>query len=590
MQSICRLKTSLAILAIILASSSTVRAATPEDFHRLMEDHWAWFLKGSPEMRSKLGDQSGAGQWDDVSLGAYLERDARRGEFLAALATIDVTSLSTEDKLNHSMLVRRLQSKRKRHELGLHLMNISMRGGPQQLFTTAEYTPFETEQDFRNWISRLRAVPAVLEQNRELLEEGILQNRVQARVVLERVPAQLDKLITANPELNPFYKPFKSLPASLSADLIQELQQAAKSAISNQLVPAYSEFLDFFVSTYLPASREKPGIGSLPGGEDIYRFVAQDFTTTSMSPEEIHEVGKREVARILLEMESVKKAVSFKGDQHQFNQFLRDDPQFYYDTPEALLEGYLATAKRIDPQLVKLFGVLPRTPYGIKVISEETAPDTTTAYYMQPAADGSRAGYYYVNLYKPEVRPKYEMEVLTVHEAMPGHHLQIALAQELDNLPMFRKVSGITAFVEGWGLYSERLGYELGLYKDPYSRYGQLTYDMWRAVRLVVDTGIHYFGWSRQQAIDYFMANAGKSEVDIINEIDRYIGWPGQALAYKIGQMKILELRARAEQRQGSDFDIRAFHDELLNAGAIPLDALEEKMNTWMALAVQGQK
>ncbi|MBE9540611.1 MAG: DUF885 domain-containing protein [Proteobacteria bacterium] len=576
------LSTTIWLVSLLVMVSST-QADTSTDFKHLIDQHWAWYLEQSPQTRSYLGDQASADRWDDASLAAHFERDARRGEFLDALADIDTAALDSTDQLNHAMLSRQLNSRRKRHELGLHLMTISMRGGPQQLYTIVEYTPFEDERDYRNWISRLQGVPLVLNQNRELLEEGIIRERVQPRVVMERIPAQLDKVITVNPEDSPFYKPFKSMPQGMNPQTVKELQRAARSAIENQVTPAYVEFREFFVSGYLPASRPNPGVGSLPGGEEIYRFLAQDFTTTSMTPEEIHETGKREVARILREMEVVKKSVGFEGDLHQFNNFLRTSPQFYYDTPEALLEGYLAVSKRIDPELVKLFGLLPRMPYGVKVIPKETAPDTTTAYYMQPAANGSRAGYYYVNLYKPEVRPKFEMEVLTVHEAVPGHHLQIALAQELDNIPMFRKMGSVTAFVEGWALYSERLGYQLGLYKDPYSRYGQLTYDMWRAVRLVVDTGIHYFGWSRREAIDYFLANAGKTETDIVNEIDRYIGWPGQALAYKVGQMKILELRERAMKAQGENFDIRAFHDELLGAGAIPLDALEKRMDAWMS-------
>jgi prolyl oligopeptidase len=305
-----------------------------------------------------------------------------------------------------------------------------------------------------------------------------------------------------------------------------------------------------------------------------------------MTPDDIHRLGLEEVLRIRDEMQEIIKQVEFDGSFQDFLVFLRTDPQFYFDNPEDLYEAYLATCKRIDPELVNLFGVLPRMPYGVKPIPDSIAPDTTTAYYSRPAADGSRAGIYWVNLYRPEVRPKYEIEVLSVHEAMPGHHLQIALQQELGDIPQFRRFLGFTAFVEGWGLYSERLGYDLGLYKDPYSRFGQLTYDMWRAVRLVVDTGMHYKGWTRQQAIDFFKDNAAKAEHDIINEIDRYIGNPGQALAYKIGQLKILALRARAERQLGENFDIRAFHDELLGAGALPLDLLELRMDAWLTAEV----
>ena len=281
-------------------------------------------------------------------------------------------------------------------------------------------------------------------------------------------------------------------------------------------------------------------------------------------------------------MLTIKNQVGFSGSLQEFFVFLRTDPQFYYETPEALFEAYQAVSKRIDPNLVRLFGVLPRTPYGVRAIPSTSAPDTTTAYYQPPAADGTRPGYYYVNLYRPEVRPKYEMEVLSIHEAVPGHHLQIALAIEQAAMPKFRRNAGYTAYVEGWALYSESLGEELGLYQDPYSKFGQLTYDMWRAVRLVVDTGMHAKGWTRDQAINFFKDNAAKTEADIINEIDRYIAWPGQALAYKIGQLRIQAIRRQAEERLGSRFNLRAFHDRLLGTGAVPLDMMEAQMQDWI--------
>ena len=571
------------LVLLLLSISSIAYAGPSEDFHALVDEIWDWEIQQSPERATYLGVDGLNDRWTDQSLSAHISRYARQGEFLESLVALDSASLTLDDQLSYAMLQRRLEESRKSYELGLYLMSYNMRSGPQRRHGTANYAPFNSERDFRDWLSRMRAVPQLLAQHMELMEEGVNRDRVPARVVLQRVPAQLDKVITDNPEDSPWYKPFKSMPESIDSAVAGQIQSEARSIIANEVTPAFEEFRDFFVSSYLPATREKPGIGSLPGGEEIYRFLAARFTTTTLTPEEIHETGKREVARILGEMEQVKTGVGFEGDLNAFNEFLRNDPQFYYESGEALLEGYQAISKRLDPELVNLFGKLPRMPYGVKPIPMETAPDTTTAYYSGPAANGTRAGFYWVNVYRPEVRPKYEMEVLSVHEAVPGHHLQIALAQELEGVPEFRKHSGVTAFIEGWGLYSERLGYQMGLYTDPYSKYGQLTYDMWRAVRLVVDTGIHYFGWSRQEAIDYFLAHAGKSETDIINEIDRYIGNPGQALAYKIGQLKMLELRAQAEQALGDDFDIRSFHDEMLGAGAIPLDALESRMNRWVA-------
>jgi uncharacterized protein (DUF885 family) len=562
--------------------SPQLRADAGSEFQAVVDNHWQWYLDENPLMRTYLGDSSANDRWGDFSPQAYTRRYQKRAELLQVLAKVDVSGLDEQQQLTYTMLEKRLQEQRTRYELGLHLMDLTMREGPQFYHTTADIISFDAASDYHDWLSRMAAVPAMLGQYQALLELGIEQGRVQPRAVMERVPGQLERVLVAQADQNPYYKPFVDMPAAIADEQAQALRKQALQLVESDVTPAYRKFKQWFESSYLPAARPEPGVGSLEGGAQLYEFLAREFTTTNMSPEQIHETGKREVARILAEMEQVKASVGFDGNLQAFNDFLRTDPQFYYDTPEELLEAYQAVSKRIDPELVKLFGKLPRTPYGVKPIPDEVAPDTTTAYYMEPATNGTRAGYYYVNLYRPEVRPKYEMEVLSVHEAVPGHHLQIALGQEIEGLPEFRKMASITAFVEGWALYSERLGYQLGLYEDPYSRYGQLTYDMWRAVRLVVDTGIHYYGWSRQRAIDYFKANAGKTEADIINEIDRYIGWPGQALAYKIGQLKILELRERAETELGDRFDIRAFHDELLGGGAMPLDALEARIDAWI--------
>ncbi len=571
------------VLPAFFVVNTGIALASDESLEAVISNHWDWVLEQYPEYRREYGDMSGNQSWTDLSAEVLERRNEDTKAFIDDLDRIDPATLSETAQLNQRMLKTSLQEEVELYESGLHLIALNMRSGPQHRYTMVERLPMATETDYVDWLARLENLPAQLAQYQALLQAGVDRERTQARIIIERVPNQLDALIVDNPEDSPFWGVFETLPASISPETAAELKSSARLIIADQLTPAYAEFKRFIEEEYLPKTRVRPGIGTLPGGKAVYAMLARHFTTTDMTPEEIHNIGLSEVARIRGEMEEVIEEVGFDGNINAFNDFLRTDPQFYYETAEELLEGYQAVSKRLDPELVKLFGKLPRMPYGVRPIAPELAPDTTTAFYMRPALDGSRPGWYYVNLYKPEVRPKYEMEVLSVHESVPGHHLQIALAQEIEGLPEFRRNSSVTAFIEGWGLYSERLGYDMGLYKDPYSRYGQLIYDMWRAVRLVVDTGIHYFGWSRQEAIDYFKDNAAKTEADIINEIDRYIGWPGQALAYKIGQLKMLELRAKAEDELGDRFDIRAFHDELLGAGAIPLDALENRMNQWIA-------
>ncbi|MDH3336646.1 MAG: DUF885 domain-containing protein [Gammaproteobacteria bacterium] len=579
------------ILCIVFLSLAQISISAPvDDFNNLLDEVWEWRLAEFPMFASQLGDRRYNDRWSDESLEAVARRQRQTREFLQRVYAIDRSELDDENQLNYELFRRLLQDSVDSFAFNDHLLPFSQRGGVQNLDNNTNSLSFATVKDYEDWLARMGKIDVVIEQVIDRAERGRKSGVMSPRILMQRIPDQIAVQLVDDPEASPFNKVFTEMPDSISDDDRKRLRTLARDTISKTVLPAYRKLDRYFSGTYLPASRESIGLSELPSGNEWYEYLARQFTTTQMSPDEIHRLGLDEVRRIRDEMQEIIDELGFGGSFSDFLTFLRSDPQFYFDNPDDLYEAYLATSKRIDPELVRLFGKLPRMPYGVKPIPDSIAPDTTTAYYSRPAADGSRAGTYWVNLYKPEVRPKYEIEVLSVHEAMPGHHLQIALQQELGDMPNFRRFTGFTAFVEGWGLYSEGLGRELGLYTDLYSKFGALTYEMWRAVRLVVDTGIHYRGWTRQQAIDFFKDNAAKTELDIINEIDRYIGMPGQALAYKIGQLKMKAIRTRAELALGDDFDVRAFHDELLGGGALPLDILEQRMDAWLETQLQERR
>ena len=574
-----------ACLAITLPAHAAVAPTDPdtETMHAIFDEYWEVDMRESPTWASMLGDRRYNQAWPDLSADGFERRQRANRQALTDLREVERNNLSLAEQVNYDLFERRYNDRLAEFPFGAHLMPISQRGGIQTLDELGNRLRMTTVQDYDDWLVRLSKLGDYMDETIALMQQGIERGVVPPTITMQRVPAQIAKQVVELPTDSLIYKPFTNLPASLSDTDRARIQGEAKKVIAEVVIPAYARLQTFFNDTYLPATRDSIGASDLPDGKAFYEQRTRRFTTTEMTPDEIHNLGLEEVARNREAMMAIKEEVNFEGTLAEFFDFLRTDPQFYFATSDELFEGYLAMSKRLDPMLVTLFGKLPRMPYGLKKIPDAVAPDTTTAYYNRPAADGSRAGYYYVNLYKPETRPKWEMAVLSVHEAVPGHHLQIALQQELEGLPNFRRYSGFTAFVEGWGLYSERLGYDMGLYEDPYSRFGQITYDQWRAVRLVVDTGMHYKGWSRERAIEFFKENAPRQELDIINEIDRYISWPGQALAYKIGQLKILELRARAERELGDDFDIRGFHDTVLGQGAVPLNVLEKVVDAWIA-------
>ena len=551
---------------------------------KLFDQVWQEDLVDDPIGATQLGDPRYNDKLPDMSVLAIDERNKRNYLRLASLRKINKEKLEKADQLNYDLFERDIKARIDEYTYKPWMYAFRSSDGPQLLTEVSEFAPFKTVKDYDNWIARINASGVYFDQWIALLQQGATEGRTQPRLVVNKVLEQIKPQLVSNPEESGFYTPFKKMADGIPAAEKDRLQAAAKAAIQATGVPAYQRLDKFLREVYLPASRDNVGVSNTPDGGLYYRNRIKLYTTLdNITATTIHNQGLAEVKRIRAEMEKTLEGINFLGNLDQFLVFLRTDDRFYFKTPEELMAEYEKTARAIEPQLPKLFGKLPKTPFGIRAIPAASAPTTTTAYYQPPSLDGSRQGYYYVNLYKPESRPKWEIEALTAHESVPGHHLQIALQYELKGLPEFRRNAHYTAFVEGWALYSESLGYDLGLYTDPFSKIGQLNYDMWRAVRLVVDTGMHEFKWSRDQAIYFFKQNTGKSDQDIQNEVDRYISWPGQALAYKLGQLKIQALRAEAEKALGTRFDIRAFHDQILGSGSLPLSLLETETRAWIA-------
>ncbi len=552
--------------------------------HALFDAEWEWSLKEYPTLATYAGDHRYDDRLPSLAPADLARRNEHARETLAKLRAIDRGRLGVQDRISYDMFERQLDEGIASYDFGEDRMAINADSGFHVEFADLpnEMT-FATTRDYDNYLQRLRAWPTYLGQEMALMRAGLQAGFTPPQVVLKGYEKTATTLIVDAPEKSVFWKPFEKLPPGVPEGDRQRLLTAARQVIQDSVIPGYRTFADFLVKEYIPGCRTTLGASALPRGKEYYAWLVKHHTTLDVTPENVHEIGLAEVKRIRTEMEQVIHDVGFHGDFKAFLQFLRTDPRFYAKTPEELLMRASFIAKRMDGKLPSLFRTLPRLPYGVEPVPDYLAPKYTGGRYVEAPVGSTRAGTYWVNTYALESRPLYTQEALTYHEAVPGHHLQIALAQELTDLPKFRRFSGTSAFVEGWALYSERLGLEAGFYRDPYSNFGRLTYEMWRACRLVVDTGVHAMGWTRQQMMDFMAENTALSLHEIETETDRYISWPGQALAYKMGELKIRELRALAEKELGEKFDVREFHDVVLRNGAIPLGILEGQVKDWIA-------
>ena len=555
-----------------------------KQLNKLFEDELEFSLREDPLFATFYGDHHFDDKLPTLSQDDMDRRAKQTSVFLERLNAINRKDLSDEDKTNYDIFKQQLENSIKWHQLRSYLMPISHMGGFHTHFAQlADNLTFNTVRDYENYISRMNAFGLYTRQHIELMREGIERGMVPPKIILEQIPQTLESLIAEDINDSKLFEPLKKYPPTFSAAEKQRLTEAGLTAIRESVIPAYRQLLKFIREEYIPAGRADISISSLPNGKEYYRHCIRYHTTLDLTPEQIHQTGLAEVKRIRQEMTDIIRKCGFKGDLAGFKKFLQKDKRFYVDTPEQLLKEVAYILKKTDGQLPKYFHRLPRMPVGLKKVPSYIEAKAPGAYYTEPTMDKTKAGFYYVNTYDLKNIKLYNLAATALHETNPGHHLQIALQQEMENLPAFRRLAHFTAYVEGWALYAEQLGEEMEIYEDDYSRFGKLDNEMWRACRLVVDTGIHRLGWSRQQAIDFMLENSSQNKGPITTEVDRYIVWPGQALSYKIGEMKIMELRRMAEKKLGQDFDIRQFHDIILNSGAVPLDILQENVRNWLA-------
>jgi uncharacterized protein (DUF885 family) len=571
---------SLALFLLLLGCKSQ---SPSSQLHALFDEEWAFRLQENPLFATSVGHH----QYNDRLPSVTAENQARRAEFrrnvLERLKEIARSQLSKEDRINYDIFERQLQDDLADFEYKTYLIPLTVDAGFHISFARLpNQVPLASVQDYENYIARLRAYPVYVDQHIAIMQEGLAIGMTLPKVVLEGYEVTISAHIVKDPATSVFYAPFAKFPSTVPATEHERLKKAGEAAILESVVPGYRKFLDFVVNEYIPKARTTIGASELPNGREYYVSRIRHFTTLDINVDEVHQLGLKEVQRIRAEMMEIINKVGFKGDFAAFLKFLRNDPRFYAKTPEALLKEACYIAKRMDGKLPSLFKKLPRLPYSVQAVPAHLAPKYTGGRYVGPALGSTEPGYYWVNTYALENRPLYTLEALTFHEAVPGHHLQTALARELEELPNFRRFSYLSAFGEGWGLYSEWLGLEAGFYTDPYSNFGRLTYEMWRACRLVVDTGIHAMSCTREQAMDYLASNTALSLHEVRTETDRYISWPGQALAYKMGELKIRELRRKAEEALGEKFEVRDFHDVVLMNGSIPLTVLENLIQEYI--------